>query len=57
MDINISFTLRVDEATAARINDENDELDALEVASTLKYNITSPYVVEVIQWNDYDVVD
>ena len=57
MEINISFTLKVDESTAARINDENDELDAMEVASTLKYNITSPYVTEVFQCNDYDVID
>ena len=57
MEINISFTLKVDEATAARINDESDELDAMEVASTLNYNINSPYVAEVIQCNDYEVID
>ena len=56
MEINLTFTVTVPEEVAARINDENDELDALEVASTVSYSITSPYVTGVTQVNEYEVI-
>ena len=56
MEINLTFTVTVPDEVASRINDENDDLDALEVASTVSYSITSPYVSSVIQVNDYEVV-
>ena len=57
MEINVTFALQVSDEVAARINDDNDELDALDVASSLNYDISSPYVKEVIQFNDYEVID
>ena len=57
MELNLYFTVTIPDEVAARINDETDDLDALEVASTVQYSITSPYISEAYQVNDYEVVD
>ena len=57
MELNLYFTVTIPDEVAARINDENDDFDALEVASTVQYSITSPYISEAYQVNDYEVVD
>ena len=53
--VQVYFTIDIPEEVMTRINDDNDDLDFLEVVSTLDYSITSPYVSEVQQVNEYDV--
>ena len=57
MELNLTFTVTIPDDVASRINDENDELDALEVASTVDYSITSPFISGVYQVNDYEIVE
>ena len=57
MELNLYFTVTIPDEVAARINNEDDELDALEVASTVQYSITSPFISGAYQVNDYEVVE
>ena len=56
MKISLTFTVDVADEVASRINDDNDDFDAVDVASTVTYSITSPYITGATQEAEYEVV-